>query len=265
MREVIRHQLTPVAGASTVDVMAVLREHPVIAETGVRILTAEPNTAELRIDEIVRVPARVRAHLPRVQTVGEIAVDPPEVMVSMTRTLRQQLPGELFVEPQIDPERLIDLEPDVSHTIEAPLRLPDAVLAGSDVTIRPSTASFTFVVRSRIVEQTLESVRVQVAGPPEDSREYVIDVEPTVLRDVRVRADAELISRIAAQEVTVVAMVHLSSREKEQRIDSKRVSYFLALVPTADGGTRGQLIEAEIDGADQSLVVELDIQRKELP
>lgn len=265
MREAIRHQLTPSTGATTVDLMAVLREHPIIAETGVRILTAEPNTIELRMDEIVRVPARVRPHLPRVQTVGDIEVDPPEVTVSMTRTLRQQLPAELLVEPQIDPDRLVGLEPDVMHTIEAPLRLPDAVLAGTDVTIRPSTASFTFVVRSRIGEHTLDSVRVQVGGPPEDSREYVVDVEPTVLRNVTVRADAELISRIAAQEITVVAMVHLSSREKEQRIDRKRVSYFLAIVPTADGGTRGQLIEADVEGAGQPPLVNLDIQRKEVP
>lgn len=262
-RRPIRVEVSPLPGTKTIDLLSAVREHPEIEATGVQVLSADPASIELRIDEIIRVPARVRTYFPRVQTVGDINVEPEEVTVAMPRGLRQQFPTELIVEPTVDPQRLDRLEPEVPHTIEAPLRLADGLAMGDRVTIEPPRAQLSFALRSRIREMTLDSVRVQLAGPPEDHHDYIVEVEDAVLRDVTIRADSNLIDRIEAREALVVAVLHVSSREKEQRIQSKPVSYFLAMHTDATGAIHSRIIDAEVDGSTDAPEIRLRIERKD--
>jgi hypothetical protein len=92
-------------------------------------------------------------------------------------------------------------------------------------------------------------VRVQLAGPPEDHLDYLVEVEDSVLRDVTIRADSNLIDRIEQREALVVAMLHVSSREKEQQITAKPISYFVVLYTDASGLTHGRIVEAEVAGS----------------
>jgi len=131
------------------------------------------------------------------------------------------------------------------------------------VSIEPQRVRLSFAVRSRIRELTLDSVRVQLAGPPEDHRDYLVDVEDAVVRDVTIRADTNLIERIEAREALVVAVLHVSSREKEQQIERKAVSYFLALYTDSTGTPQSRIVEAEVAGSPDPPVIRLQIQRKD--
>ena len=68
----------------------------------------------------------------------------------------------------------------------------------------------------------LNSVRVQTAGPPEDT-EYVIAFEPKQLRDVVVSAPVDVIEKIESGDAVVIAIVHLKSTEKEARAGELRI------------------------------------------
>ena len=93
----------------------------------------------------------------------------------------------------------------------------------------PPEVAVTFNIRSQIRKHTLETpVRVQLAGPPEDSA-YRVAFEPKQFRDVTVSAPDEVIDKIESGEAVVVAVVHLKSSEKESRIERKPVTCFLAL------------------------------------
>ncbi len=100
-------------------------------------------------------------------------------------------------------------------------------------------------------------VRVQIAGPPEDHSEYVVEIDETdkQLANVTIKADGALIRQIERGEATVVALVHLSSSEKERRIESKAVTCFMALQP--EGG--GTIVDAEVSGSSLMPVVRLQI------
>jgi hypothetical protein len=263
-RRPLRLNVTPAVGRKTLDLLTAIREHPSIEVTGVTIVATEPVNVDLNIDEIERVSVPVNARLPQIQTVGDVEIDPPAVTVSLPRGLRRLLPTVPSVEAVVDQQVLDALEPDVRHTIPARLRLDDLSAAdGRAVRIDPMQVRLSFVMRSRTRELTLDSVRVQLAGPPEDHRDYMVEIEDAVLRNVTIRADSTLISRIENREALVIAVLHVSSREKEQRIQSKPVSYFIAMYTDAAGLARSEMLHAEVNDTVDPPVVRLRIERKD--
>lgn len=256
-REVARRGITlelpAVRSRETIDLLDLLRESE-LAATGISITSIDTPLLDVERDEIVGVRARVRAPLPGVQTEGEIIIEPGEVSVAMPSAMRDRIVGELTVEAYLDRTELERLQPGIRHDLQnVKLRLSETLtgdVRGDDISISPDNVKLSFAIRSRTREILLDSVRVQLGGPPEDHREYLIDFEDTILRNVTITAEGELIRRIESNEVRVVAMLHLESREKEQRIASKPITYFLALVPERDGNIRGQLVQGRIGEAD---------------
>jgi len=96
--------------------------------------------------------------------------------------------------------------------------------------------------------------------PPEDFLEYDIEVVPAVLRDVVIEADAEMIRLIESGEAKVIAMVHLSNRDKVQAIKQKPVAYYQALV---NDWTRGQTVKRVSDSV-TPVMIGLKINRREV-
>lgn len=258
-RQPVRIAISAVSGRQTVYLLERLRQHDGLRSTGVAIRAVEPTSVELDLDPVERMTARVKASLPGVQPEGDVVIEPAEVSVAMPARMRQRFPQSLFVEAFVDRSDLDRLKPGIRQTLDANLRLPEGLPSGSDVTIAPSKVSMSFVIRSRTREIKLDSVRVQLAGPPEDRDAYAVAVDPKQLRDVVVTADADLIRRIESNEVTVVAILHLSSREKESRIDSKKITAFMTLVPEAGGSTRGVQVQAKVGDSNEMPTVKLRI------
>jgi hypothetical protein len=277
-REALAAEVRQMEGAQSVDLAQALRNNPKLAETGVTIQSVEPALVEVALDRIERARVVVKPVLPGITTAEEIVADPPEVEIAMPRALRQRYPKDLVVEAVADRAELERLGPGVPVSLVARLRLPELV-AGSgpatspgaasatpaNVTMTPSRVKLSFTIRSRTRETRLDAVRVQLAGPPEDRDAYVIEIEPRQLRDVRVSTDADLMRRIESNEVPVVAVVHISALEKENRIAAKPVSYFVALVPEGRGSTKGVIVNATVGDSTQMPLINLKITDRPLP
>lgn len=265
LRRPLKLNLPPVPGRLSIDTLERLRQHEELAGTGVTVVSVEPATLEVDLQRIEERPARIKAVLPGVTTEGEVMAQPVEVQVAMPERYWHNVQN-LHVEAYVDRSELDRREPGVKHTIESvPLRVPESVAPAGEVSISPPTARLTFTIRSRTREVRLDSVRVQLASPPEDRELYVVEVEPKQLENVTITADADLVRRIESRDesdrATVVAVVHLGSREQEQGIESKRVSYFLALVP--DRGTvRGEVVKARVGESTEPPLIKLRITRR---
>lgn len=243
LRRPVKLSLPATTGRQAVDIVERLRHVDELRSTGVTIRSAEPLTIEVEVDEVQRFSAQVKAVLPSVITEGEVRINPPEVTLAIPSQLRQNFPADLTVEAPVDRSDLDRMAPGVQQTLDVKLRLPEEFGLSSDVLMLPAKVKLTFAIRSRTRETRLDSVRVQLAGPPEDRDMYQVEIDPKQLRDVTISADADLIRRIEAKEVPVVAVLHVSSREKEAKIESKRISYFMALVPEPSG-TKGTQVTA---------------------
>ncbi len=230
-----------------------------LSDTGVRILSVSPAMVNVTIDELVEVTLPVQVVLPGIETEGEPEVEPATALVRLPHRLINGAGSDLALEALVLQPRLDRIQPGVVNTVSATLSLPAPLDAEPSVTIQPSTATIKFTVRSRIKEMTLATVRVQIAGPPKDHDEYRIEIQNPTLADVTVKADAELIGELERHGAVVVAMVHLSQREKERGIESKPVTCFMALPLGANSAVKARIVDAQVGGSPQPPVVRLKI------
>ena len=148
------------------------------------------------------------------------------------------------------------------HTVDAQLRLPAKYGVTGPVRIDPPSATIQFTVKSRIKELTLPTVRVQIAGPPEDNDEFAVQIEDNTLTGVTIKAPAEVIRQVERNQAVVVALLHLSQKEKELGIKSKPVTCFMVL-PREDNPTfAATLVQAEINGSSAPPVVRMTIRAR---
>ncbi len=223
------NELPSQPGVHLTALLKALEENAAIIDTGVSLVSVDPIDKEIEIDTLIDVTLPVKAVLPGVEVEGVVTVKPEQVVVTLPSRLRERAGDTLQVEARVLQQRLDRLPPGVVRKITVKLSLPARLAGEQSVTIEPSNATIEFTVKSRIKETTLPTVRVQIAGPPEDHDEYRIEIENPTLADVTIKADGELISQIERNQAVVVAMVHLSQREKERGIDSKAVTCFMAL------------------------------------
>ncbi len=254
--------LPAVEGMSVIDLTEQLRNSPEIAATRVAIVTTDPVRLEVEMDEIRGYPAAIRAVLTGVQTEGEITITPATATAWIPSRLRERLPEDLVAEAFIEPSVLERLKPGTRHDLGGILRLPGLTASESEsVTFEPESARVTFAIRSQIRRLTLDTVRVQLAGPPEDFLEYDIELDPAVLRDVVIEADAKMIELIESGAAKVIAMVHLSNRDKVQAIKQKPVAYYEALM---NDWTRGEQVKRVSDSV-TPVTIGLKITRRAVP
>ena len=249
----------PTEGQHRLDFVELLESHKPLTDTGVRILSTDPASVQIDIDRLVPVTVEIKAITPGVEP-ENLTIDPPQAVVKLPSRLRDRAGENLSVEVRVPQTRLDRLEPGVMNTVEnLKLRLAGPLGNARSVRIQPPRATVTFTVRSRIKETTLPTVRVQIAGPPEDNDEYVVEIENNTLTDVTVKADRELISQIERGDAVVVALVHLSHQEKELGVESKPVTCFMALPRDAGVAVEPTLVEAEVNGSNQLPLIRVTI------
>ena len=200
-----------------------------IASTGVTVVGVEPPTAVVDITEFVRKTAVTRADIQSASTVQDVAVTPKEVSVLAPRDVVHELPETVVVDAVVDPRDVARLEPGVLHTVECALKLPDSLQLASAVTIDPPTALVSFQLVARQRRAVVPRVRIQVISTPQDFAAYEIELSEPMLSDVTIEASPSDISEVQAGRAQVIAVVHLSTNDKERSIESKRVSFFAVL------------------------------------
>jgi len=253
-------------GDHGVDLARLLNDHPGLRDARISVISTDPPTQELTIYKLTSATARVEEpDLGGLQVVGPLVIDPPEVTVHMPERLRRRLGVDITVKALLDRTQLEQLNPGEPARLTARLQLPESLASQRSVSMTPTAVTVSFTVRSNIKETTLPTVSVQLSGPWKDHSEYDVEIieADQFLENVTVTADAALIDRIEAGEVKVFAFVHISSTEKEQGIDAKPVTYFLALLPPPEGGST--TVTAQVDGSSQPPLIHLRISARARP
>lgn len=249
----------PAEGSLTLDLEEVLRSFAPLARTGVNVLAVEPATVELTIDRLITQRVPIRPSTIGIEAEGEITVTPAEAELRMPNRL-WQIWRDVSIDAVVEPRNLGTLQPGEEYTINVTLRKPAALAGYDEVELLTRTATVQFIARSRIEEYTLDSVRVQVQSPPEDFDEYrvAIDEAHRVLRNVTVRAESDLIRQIAANEVRVMAVLQLSTRDKDNRIEQKPIAAFQAILPD----DRVQTIDARLESGESRPLIRFTVQER---
>ncbi|MCH2132370.1 MAG: hypothetical protein MK116_01345 [Phycisphaerales bacterium] len=243
LQEAIALPVTAQRGQQTVDDLAqAISDIERIRRTGATIVSVLPPFAEVQVEELITRTATVQAVLPTVSTVENVEAN-QEVSVTLPARDADRLPQPLTVEavvPQGDVERL---QPGY-HTVEGIVRLQSDLGTFDSVTFTPAQVRVSFRLVSRVKTIDLEQVRIQINSAPQDFGKYRVTLPEQFLRNVSIEADADVVARLEKGEGQVVAVVYLSTNDKERRLEKKPVAYFTALFP--DG--IGYPVTATVDG-----------------
>ena len=251
-------------GRISIPVASAIMKDERFAGSGADIISAEPANLEVQVDRIERLAnVPILPVIRGVQTEGAPTVDPPTATLLLPTRLMPADSSSVRLEAIMDRTSLGTLEPGQSVTVPVPITPLQSALNDDAVQIEPPTARVTFTVRSQ-TRATNQPVRVQIAGPAEDSSEYIVEVEESdrILRDVTITADAELVRQIESGQAKVIAVVHLPTRDKELLVKSRPISYFVAVVQMADGSSQGRIVDCKING-EQPREIRLRIKRRE--
>jgi len=221
-------------GDETIDIASRISVLSAIQSTGIDVISTDPSTVTLTVQTMINVVAAVEPLLPSVTVSGDVTVDPATVTLRIPKQIREQLPEAMTVTAVVSESVLEQLQPGVVHTRDAAIQLP-ADLDAKGIIIEPNRVSLSFKIQSKTDKTTLPQVRVLIAGPAEDYAAYSVSLPVKIIPNVTVEADVDLIAKIVTGDVTVFAIVRLASRDMEQRIESKRVTSFMAILEDGTG------------------------------
>jgi hypothetical protein len=218
------------AGEQTVDLRNVLRNHPALQQSGLRVEDVEPPTVRLEIRQISTLSeVPIAAALEGVETAGPVRVEPLTASVRAPQEVLdrlRRLPGGARVEAALPAGAERNLPEGQEITREALLRLPSPLTGAAQVRIQPSRGQITFTVRSK-TSTTVVSAPVWVSLPPFEQDRWVVEVaqRDQLLQDLTATGPSGSIERIVNREAPVIATVALTSDELEAQITEKTVRF----------------------------------------
>jgi hypothetical protein len=165
----------------------------------------------------------------------------------------------LSVEALVDAAAFEQLTRGEPQTMDVRVRAPEWLTYAGNVAVMPPKVTLSFTIRKRQADITLAVVPVQVADMADDRAKYSVEINPTSLKDVTVTAESDLVRRIASGEVAVVAVMHLSARDKADHINSKAISYFIALIPDDNGASEGTLVKGQLGASTEAPMIQVRI------
>ncbi|MCZ6835899.1 MAG: hypothetical protein O7G85_09010 [Planctomycetota bacterium] len=260
-QEGLTYTVVAEVGEQIVDIAQALHDDPEFKATGAALLSIDRPQATPLIDQLITMELSVTPSLPGVQTVeAQPRVEPSSVTLTLPSRLQSQFPN-IQIQAFLDQNVSSQLSEDVPHQLDIPPRLLPVALSNIEhVSIEPALVKLSFTIRSQIRELTLDTpVNVQLQGPWEDQNDFLVELETDRLRDVTVIADAELIRQIESGEATVIAIVHLKSRDKQNIVNGtgqaeKPVSFFMAIVEDV-----GYPVQVTINGSDVPPMISLRV------
>ena len=225
-----------------------------IKDTGAKIDDVSSRAFPLAIHTVELVEAVVEVDLPNLTLSGDVTIDPAIVTLHIPKELRKTLPEAITVKAVVSELALQQLQPGFVKILDAVIRVSKE-LEDAGVTASPSRVEVTFKIQSSTKTKELAQVRVLLAGPAEDYAAYSVVLPRKIIPNVLIEADAEIIAGIESGNVKVFAVLRLASSDMEQRIPTKRVTTFLAIM---DDGTGHEVVATVEDPAllDIELVIE---------
>lgn len=212
-------------GRQSVDLRSALSQTASLERAGVTIAAVEPRNTEILVDELVTLDGvTVRPFLPGVQTTGDVVVEPAQATIILPALMRDALAqkgARSVVTAELDPSTIGSLLEGVAQRREVRLTLPPELSGASNVRIEPATATLIFTVRSTTGTFIVPSVPVWPMVPPTDFNGWKLTIDPMLLHNVSLIGPSDVLDRIRAGEIRVIATVQLSSDDLEQRIPSK--------------------------------------------
>jgi hypothetical protein len=198
---------------------------------GVSVRAADPLRQRVEVDELLEledVPVEFEGE--GLDLAEPATLDPATVRVSGPATVLRPLVDNdaLRVEARLDRSALASLRPGASQRVEARVEIPGlSSEQRSRVTVAPSRVGVRLAIRNRTSSVDVATAPVQILGLPSDLARWRVTPAQRFVDGLRVTGPSDVVSRVADREVSVVAVVRLTSDELQRGIGEKQATYAL--------------------------------------
>ncbi len=217
------------SGEHILDLREALRAHPEFRSRGVSVVSADPATVRVRVQELatVSVPIRIEAPAAALDGPAEL-VGQSEASVRLPADLVSGLgEGAAWMVAEVSAEDLASLQEGVRSVLRVRLVPGPGVPEGAVFSIEPAQVDVRLTVRSKTETILVPTVPVDLRLPVGELGRWdvTISAEDQSLRDVEITGPSELIERIRSNSLAVRAYVRLSYEELEAGVSSKRAEF----------------------------------------
>lgn len=216
------------SGEHTVDLRQALRGLAEFRTRGVTVLSAEPATVRVVVEELTTRQVEIRVEAPTEELDGPAqVVGADRAQVRMPVRVAEGLGEGAVVVARVRREDLVTLQEGVRSTLPVRLEPGSGFEDGQILGIDPVQVTVQLTVRSKTETVVLPSVAVDLRLPPGEVGGWEIEIplEDQSLRDVRVTGPSGLIAQIRSGALVVRAFVRLSFEDLEAGVGSKRAEF----------------------------------------
>jgi hypothetical protein len=207
-------------GKHAINLLTVLRDLPVVRESGVSIADVQPGIVSVTVDTLAVRIAKIRIVLPPGALVDGIPEPTrPTAELRYPESAARDLPADLTLDAPIDPQALTGLPENRRVTIPTiRIELPEPLRGIEGARVIPSTVGAQITLRSRTGTYTIPSVPVHVRLAPTETGiwDITMPAESRLLTDVTVSGPSDSIDLIRTEKVKPIAFIPLSFEELER-------------------------------------------------
>jgi len=193
------------------------------------VIHSEPESRLAEVDEIATLEGvRVGFDASSLDLSEAPVIEPPTVDISGPARILAGLGDSPVVTARIDQSVLASLRPGATQRVEAGLVVRGLLPTDRQlVTLLPGRVSVRLAVRSRVSTIRVPSAPVQVLGLPTDFSQWRVTPVRQFVDGLTVSGPSDLVQRIENQELSVVAIVRLTSDELLRGVSEKSATYAL--------------------------------------
>jgi len=210
-------------GQRSLPMDTLIEESAEVHATDASVVSVRPARVDVRSGSMVPVRMSVVPRSTLVAIPEDASIEPDSVQALVPEPVAQAAsrePAEAIVDAKNLPEGS-------TQEVDAVVRPPDALkLQPGQAIFVPERVKVRFTVAGKSGSTTLPTVRVEIAGAPEDLEGFDVGFpdKGDVRGDVVLSAPGGALAGIADGSIRVVAVVHLSPEELARRIAQKPVS-----------------------------------------
>ncbi len=200
----------------------------------VSVANAEPESRSVEVDEVATLESVAVSFDATGLDLSEApTIEPPTVDITGPASVLDSLGESPSATARIDRAALSALRPGAIQRVEAQVEVSGLRPADrSRVNLLPGRVTVRLAVRSRVSTIDVASAPVQVLVLPSDIANWNVTPDRRFVDGLSISGPSDLVSRIEAQELSVVAVVRLTSDELQRGITQKAATYALL---TEDG------------------------------
>lgn len=193
------------------------------------VIHSEPESRTVVVDEVATLESvPVVFDASSLDLAEPPLIEPATVDISGPASVLTGFGPSPVVTARIEQSVLGALRPGATQRVEAQLAVTGLRPADRTlVTLLPGRVSVRLAVRSRVSTIKVASAPVQVLGLPSDFAQWRVTAVKQFVDGLSVTGPSDLVQRIEAQELSIVAVVRLTSDELLRGVTAKQATYAL--------------------------------------